>query len=692
MAAICDEYEGHPDSTGQPVFLVGQSIVLGEVKAETPVHDEDPRNDQIVLQQYFQQVESLSPENRLSKFCKEAGFMRVVEVGQYFVTRNASEFQHTIACREYTLPRDDQASQPKGWILGNTRIGPVLEVTTSFQHFKYGIEVRIQSVNEDNSQSWVRISYGTIRYVNNYIKYNTQSLADTQEEEYVPTSSEVVAARSKAKAKPQPRESTGTTTIPLSERVWIDIEPSKQNLESHDLSKKIINLLRHNQKLHREEDGAVQFYKIKFHLRDYPLPIQNWSDNRWLACLAAGGGPKRRYQYCSDYLGSIIYLRALQGHSGDSIIDLALQDHVLIGPGVFPYIYHVGSNFNISSILSNGLIPGGQNLSRRQSVFFLPVDPRDEKHRDPEYIDYSVPRHARYLQNAWKRHQDTVFWIDIDLGIIKEGLKFYQTRSNAIILQGVLPPSCIVRAERLKSGETLYKRQYFSPRPPPKISLRHDLNWTRGNDELGSTVEHRPVGKLVQQSLGETVQFGSSKPTQSPKTNEDRSGKPVAQETVSVLQEELSSSDRTEKPVTEEEQHVQNHDNSGKPEREEKQHTVQENYHLKSRDSVDKFDLATDDANVDFSVSGIPEEAVKRSENFSILQLIRRITRHPQKPSRTISTKNNRSMHSALSRSGPSWRQATLRFPRSSMRSRSGNASLVSITVIQESYTVYVDV
>ena len=181
-----------------------------------------------------------------------------------------------------------------------------------------------------------------------------------------------------------PRESTGTTTIPLSERVWIDIEPSKQDLESHNLSKKVINLLRHNQKLHREQDGAIQFYKIKFHLRDYPLPIQNWSDDRWLACLAAGGGPKRRYQYCSDYLGSIIYLRALQGHSGDSIIDLALQDHVLIGPGVFPYIYHVGSNFSISSILSNGLIPGGQNLSRRQSVFFLPVDPRDEDHRDPE--------------------------------------------------------------------------------------------------------------------------------------------------------------------------------------------------------------------------------------------------------------------------------------------------------------------
>ena len=44
---------------------------------------------------------------------------------------------------------------------------------------------------------------------------------------------------------------------------------------------------------------------------------------------------------------------------------------------------------------------------------------------------------------------------------------------------------------------------------------------------------------------------------------------------------------------------------------------MQENYHLKSRDNVDKFDLATDDANVDFSVSGIPEEAVKRSETLT---------------------------------------------------------------------------
>ena len=265
VAAICEEFEDHQDRTGQPVILVGQSIVLGEVKAETSVHYEDPRDDQIIWQQYIQQIESLSPENRVSKFCKEAGFMRVVEVGQYFVTKDTSDFRqfHSVACREYTLPRDDPASQPKGWIQGSMRIGPVLEVTTSFQHFKYGIEIRIKSVNQDDSHSWIRISYGTVKYVIDSIEDNEENPADPQEEESLQTSLNVVAARSKAKAKPQKREFAGTTTIPLRERRWIDIEPSKQDLDSYDLLKKVINLLRHNQTLHREEDGAIQFLQNK---------------------------------------------------------------------------------------------------------------------------------------------------------------------------------------------------------------------------------------------------------------------------------------------------------------------------------------------------------------------------------------------------------------------------------------------
>ena len=364
----------HQDRTGEPVILMGQSIVLGEVKAETPLHNENLMNDQIIWQQYIQQVESLSPENKVSKFCKEAGFMRVVEVGQYFVTKDTGDFRQfrSVACREYTLPRDDPASQPKGWIQGNMRIGPVLEVTTSFQHFKYGIEIRIESVNQDNSHSWVRISYGTVKYVIHSIQDSTEIPADPQEEQVSQTSTSVVAARSKAKAKPQPRELAGTTAIiPIHQRRWIDIEPSKQNLASYDLSKKVINLLRHNQTLQREEDGAIEFCKIKFHLRNHLSQIHNWSDDRWKACLAAGGGSKRRYQHCSDNSGTILYLRALQGHSRNNLIDPMLQDTVMIESGIFHHICHIGCAFNLHSIINNGLVPGGQILSRRQHGFLL---------------------------------------------------------------------------------------------------------------------------------------------------------------------------------------------------------------------------------------------------------------------------------------------------------------------------------
>ena len=116
------------------------------------MQNENSMNHQILWQQYIQQVESLSPESKVSKFSKEAGFMRVVEVGQYFVTKDTGDFRQfrSVTCREYTLLRDDPAFQPKGWIQGNMRIGLVLEVTTSFQHFKYGIEIRIESVNQDS--------------------------------------------------------------------------------------------------------------------------------------------------------------------------------------------------------------------------------------------------------------------------------------------------------------------------------------------------------------------------------------------------------------------------------------------------------------------------------------------------------------------------------------------------------------
>ena len=203
------------------------------------------------------------------------------------------------------------------------RIGLVLEVTTSFQNGKHGIEIRIWSVGEDNSQSWVRIIYGTNKYVLDSNHNNTENLADPHEDQMSQTSVKVIAARSKAKAKPQKREPVDTPTIiPMHERKWIDIEPSEPTLAAYDVSKKVISLLRHDQTVQREDDGAIQFWRIKFHLRHHSSQVQHWSDERWKSCLVAGGGSKRRYHYCSDSSGTILYFRSLQGHSGHNLIDL----------------------------------------------------------------------------------------------------------------------------------------------------------------------------------------------------------------------------------------------------------------------------------------------------------------------------------------------------------------------------------
>ena len=126
-----------------------------------------------------------------------------------------------------------------------------------------------------------------------------------------------------------------------------------------------------------------------------------WSDARWKACLAAGGGVKRRFQYFTDGSGAIVYFRALQGHSGRNLVDLSLQDNAVIPSRFFQHIYHVGCAFNLHSIINNGLTPGGQKTNKRQTVFFLPVDPRDKEHKDPDKIDLNVPRRAQYLHNAW---------------------------------------------------------------------------------------------------------------------------------------------------------------------------------------------------------------------------------------------------------------------------------------------------
>ena len=112
--------------------------------------------------------------------------------------------------------------------------------------------------------------------------------------------------------------------------------------------------------------------------------------------------------------------------------------------------------FNLHSIINNGLIPGGQGDKQYSSCLLIQ---EIKIIKILHIIDFSVPRRARYMQNAWKRHQEAAFWVDIDLAI-RKGLTFYQTRSHAIVFQGTLLAYCVPKV-RLKIGEVLYEESYM---------------------------------------------------------------------------------------------------------------------------------------------------------------------------------------------------------------------------------------
>ena len=176
------------------------------------------------------------------------------------------------------------------------------------------------------------------------------------------------------------------------------------------------------------------------------------------------------------------------------------------------------------------------------------------------------------------------------------------------------------------------KKSNMSPRPPPKVSLRHDHDWTKGNDELGSTVEQQPVGKLVQQSCGEVQRATFSRLTQpKPKPICDRSGKLDSSEDVFVVKGEtsrsheidekgfhceLGSSDRSGKPdnLSENTRVEQTHVGSGQSDERNSSsaHTVKEQFAPEENRDIALFNTdsecnrAINEEDIDFNIPGLP--------------------------------------------------------------------------------------
>ena len=180
------------------------------------------------------------------------------------------------------------------------------------------------------------------------------------------------------------------------------------------------------------------------------------------------------------------------------------------------------------------------------------------------------------------------------------------------------------------------KKSYLSPRPPPKISLRHDHDWTRGNDELGSTVEQQPVGEIVRQSCGEVQHETFSQLTQpKPKPICDRSGKPDSTEDV-LLKVKCPVPMRSMKKVCTENSVLQidqgnliiclkthvlsklTMDQGNLMSETAQEHTVKEQFAPEENRDIalfntdDEFNRAINKEDIDFNIPGLPHSAVKQ--------------------------------------------------------------------------------
>ena len=210
----------------------------------------------------------------------------------------------------------------------------------------------------------------------------------------------------KAKPRPKPTFTLSPVSNPHRERKWIDVHPGKFSQGCLEVSKFTIRLLRHDD---TEDKGAVRFDDLAELFKSSFAGTSQWPQEAWTTFLAKGGGPKKRFQYNLKPSSSkhFLYFRAIQGHSGGTLVDPTWQENALLPDDFAEYIYHIGNAHDMHSIIQGGLIPGGRSLNGdRQSVFFTAVNPMYAS-QDLEEVQYDLdkPRitvYKKYLESSPK--------------------------------------------------------------------------------------------------------------------------------------------------------------------------------------------------------------------------------------------------------------------------------------------------
>ena len=182
--------------------------------------------------------------------CSEAG-LRFVEIGQFFYALpSPREEGNQSSCRESSMPRDQEGTRIKGWIQSNVRFGPVSDIQVCNQYGRYSIEVQVQFLFKGQTVSW-------IRKVNRIDKFVREAMPIQEEEK--------ASGKPAAEARPILKFSptSGWDFTPMEQRQWIDIEiQESKDPYCFEVSKFITRLLRHSQKVHREDDGSAHYDQV----------------------------------------------------------------------------------------------------------------------------------------------------------------------------------------------------------------------------------------------------------------------------------------------------------------------------------------------------------------------------------------------------------------------------------------------
>ena len=278
------------------------------------------------VRQQKEKFENFPEDLQRTQARDDASFIRNVSPGQFIVTSIWKDM--AVQAHVGNIRIFETMLQPKGFIRGNTKIGLVFEVKSTKQFDRHGIEIKIDSMQKDGTQSWIVTSRGIDKFVTEPPEVNKKPI---HYEEASSSTGKPIAMEQREQLVPS---SSSSSTLPIRQREWNDISAVPQVMDDNcrRISKIMTRIVGHDG-YPREDDGAIEWRKLLlvFH-REHP------EAKKWTGLLGEG----KQQEIISILLG---FKWTIQGHSGGNKVDLSLQDNVEVPHNWTEFIYHVGSSY-----------------------------------------------------------------------------------------------------------------------------------------------------------------------------------------------------------------------------------------------------------------------------------------------------------------------------------------------------------